>query len=97
MSIKFRKPERHADLVTAVRETVFLLLSGSGATSPDGFAKFLPRAYGHSEKIAAALKGKEEADPDNLAWKWLSLTLSEATAQFLDLLRERLCSLREFG
>ncbi len=66
-----------------------MLLGASSAATPDGFAKFLPRAYGHAEKITKAFKGVDEAAPENLAWKWLSMTLSQATAQFLVVLRRQ--------
>jgi hypothetical protein len=89
LSIEFRKPERQVDLLSAIVESVFLALQAASLTSPDDAAKFLPRAYGHADKIITALKGKDENKPENLAWKWLTLTLAEATAQFLVLLRRQ--------
>lgn len=93
MTIKFVEPKSKPDLVAASREFLTLAIASMGlfdpTTAPLSYVKFSPRAYKHIEKIALAVSGTKEANPENLAWTWLSLTLAEASSRYLAWLRRK--------
>ncbi len=88
MSITFSKPDVNRDLIDATANAIFLLVGVLTATTPGDYLKIAPRTYGHLNKILKAVKPEDDAAPENLAWSWLAMTLSEATSQFVIELRK---------
>lgn len=88
MTIGFSKPAAKRDLITATTNSLFLIIRGVAAMSTGEYLNTAPVAYGHLNKVLNALKSENEAAPENLAWTWLAMTLTEATSQFAIRLRK---------
>ncbi|MCV6600737.1 MAG: pentapeptide repeat-containing protein [Cohaesibacter sp.] len=87
MPIDFEKPTKQTDWKTATFTAAQITIKALGITDPTSAAKAAVSIYPAIEKFNKAIAGTETRTPENLAYKWLSLTLAEATAQFLNRLR----------
>ncbi|WP_422048306.1 pentapeptide repeat-containing protein [Shimia sp.] len=87
MPINFEKPTAQTDWKNATFAAAQITIKAFGITDPASAAKTAVSLYPIIEKFNEAIAGIETRTPENLAYKWLSLTLAEATAQILNRLR----------
>jgi uncharacterized protein YjbI with pentapeptide repeats len=89
MSIEFEKPSKRTDWHSATFAAAQIAIKALSIADPVSAAKTAVSAYPAVQIFHTALKGKETRTPENIAYRWLSLTLADATAQFLRQLRRK--------
>lgn len=88
MSFAFEKPENQREWVTATQSAALWALDALTVVDPVSAARTTVSSISVVRAFSNALKGTESSTPENRAWKWLSLTIAEAVAQFLVILRK---------